>query len=200
MCTVHVHNEEMDKMKIDCSPRFSLLCGAILFGSAILIAGCQHKAYPDVKSAVTDSLKSNDLGKIDVWQDRDKGVITLKGDVAADSDRMQAENLARQAAPSYTIADEIGIRPPDEHDAGAIASKLDDAIEDNFGAAIKSNENLEDQTIHYSAKNGTLIITGSVKTPTQKEEVSNLARHVPNVQQVVNQLDVKPDKHSTPNS
>jgi hypothetical protein len=30
--------------------------------------------------------------------------------------------------------------------------------------------------------------------------VNSLAKHVPNVQQVVNELDVKPDKHSTPNS
>jgi hyperosmotically inducible periplasmic protein len=190
----------MDKMKINCSPRFFLICGAILFGAAMVIAGCQHKAYPDEKGAVTDALKSNNLGSIDVWQDRDKGVMTLKGNVASDSDKAQAENLARQAAPGYTVADEIGVRPSDEHNAGSIASEHDSAIEDKFEAAIKSNQDLEDQTIHYSAKNGTLVITGSVKTPTQKEEVSNLARHVPDVQQVVNQLDVKPDKHSTPNS
>jgi hyperosmotically inducible periplasmic protein len=197
VCAVRVHNEEMDQMKSNYSPG---LCAAILFGGALLTAGCQHKSFPDEKAAVTDSLKNNNLGKIDVWQDRDKGVMTLKGDVASDSDKSQAETLAKQAAPDYSIADEIGVRPPDAHDAGTVASKQDDAIEDNFEAAIKSNQNLDDQTIHFSAKNGTLMITGSVKTPTQKAEVSNLARHVPNVQQVVNELDVKPDKHSTPNS
>jgi hyperosmotically inducible periplasmic protein len=135
-----------------------------------------------------------------VSQDRDKGVMTLKGNVAADTDKQQAENLTKQAAPGYTVADEIGVRPPAAYDAGTVASKQDSAIEDNFEAAVKSNRNLDDQSIHYSAKNGTLVITGSVKTPTQKTEVGNLARHVPNVQQVVNELEVKPDKHSTPNS
>jgi hyperosmotically inducible periplasmic protein len=196
-----VHKEEINKMKMNCSPRLFLLGSAILFGGAFVIAGCQHQQqFPDAKGAVTDSLKANNLGKVDVSQDRSKGVMTLTGNVDSDSDKQQAENLAKQVAPTYAIADEIGVRPPDAHDAGTVASKQDSAIEDNFEAAIKQNENLDDQTIHYSAKNGTLVITGSVKTPSQKAEVGNLARHVPNVQQVVNELDVNPDKHSTPNS
>jgi hyperosmotically inducible periplasmic protein len=190
----------MNQMKTNSSPRYFLLCGGILFGCAMMIAGCQHKAFPDDKGAVTDALKKNNLDKVDVSQDRDKGTMTLTGNLASDSDKQQAENLVKQAAPEYIVADEIGVRPPEAHDAGAIASKLDSAIEDNFEAAIKSNQNLDDQTIHYSAKNGTLVITGNVKTPNQKAEVSNLAKHVPNVQEVVNELEVNPKKHSTPNS
>lgn len=186
-------------MEINCSPRFSLLAGSILLGGAMAIAGC-HQSYPDAKGAVNDSLKANNLGAVDVSQDRDKGVMTLKGNVASSSDKQQAETLTKQAAPTYTIADEIGVRPPDEQNAGAVASKEDSAIEDNFKAAIKAHQNLDDQSIHGSAKNGTLVITGSVKTPSQKTEVSSLAKRVPDVQQVVNELEVKPDKHSTPNS
>jgi hyperosmotically inducible periplasmic protein len=181
------------------STRCFMLSGSILLASAMVIAGC-HQSHPDEKSAVTDSLKSNNLGSIDVSQDRDKGVMTLKGDVASDHDKQNAENLAKQAAPDYMIADEIGVRPPDASNAGAVASKQDSAIEDNFEASIKAHRNLDDQSIHASSKNGTLVITGSVKTPTQKKEVGSLAKQVPDVQQVVNELEVKPDKHSTPNS
>jgi hyperosmotically inducible protein len=39
-----------------------------------------------------------------------------------------------------------------------------------------------------------------VKTTAQKHEAEKLAKRVPNVQQVVNELEVKPDKHSTSNS
>jgi hyperosmotically inducible protein len=188
------HNEEMNTMKM----KFNLLLGgALLFGS--MIAGCHH-SYPDAKGAVNDSLKAHNLGKVDVSQDRDKGVMTLKGDVASESDKQQAEDLSKQAAPGYTIANEIGVRPPDANNAGAVASKLDSAIEDNFKAEIKAHRNLDDQSIHASSKNGTIVITGSVKTSAQKAEVNTLAKHVPNVQQVVNELEVKPGKHSTPNS
>jgi hyperosmotically inducible protein len=81
-----------------------------------------------------------------------------------------------------------------------VASNLDSAIEDNFKASIKAHKNLDDQSIRGSAKNGTLVLEGSVKTTAQKHEAEKLAKRVPNVQQVVNELEVKPDKHSTSNS
>lgn len=186
-------------MKLDRSPRPFLLGAAILMGGAMVIAGC-NKTHPDEKSAVTNSLNSNNLSAVSVSQDQDKGVMTLGGNVDNADAKSQAESLAKQAAPDYTIANEIGVRPPQVANAGAVASNLDSAIEDNFKAAIKAHENLNDQSIHASAKNGTLVIKGSVKTAAQKKEVGTLAKQVPNVQQVVNELEVKPDKHSTPSS
>ena len=186
-------------MKLDRSPRPFLLGAAILMGGAMVIAGC-NKTHPDEKSAVTNSLNGNNLSAVSVSQDQDKGVMTLSGNVDNADAKSQAESLAKQAAPDYTIANEIGVRPPEVANAGAVASNLDSAIEDNFKAAIKAHENLNDQSIHASAKNGTLVIKGSVKTAAQKKEVGTLARQVPNVQQVVNELEVKPGKHSTPNS
>jgi hyperosmotically inducible protein len=41
------------------------------------------------------------------------------------------------------------------------------------------------------------VLSGSVKTSAQKHEVEKLAKGVPNVQQVVNELEVDPKKHST---
>lgn len=100
-------------------PRALLLAGVVLACGTMVIAGCKSKSQPDEKAAVTDSLKSNNLGSVDVSQDRDKGVMTLKGDVASDDAKRQAKTLAKQAAPDYTIADEIGVRPPQADNAGA---------------------------------------------------------------------------------
>ena len=171
-----------------------------ILGTAFMVAGCQHASHPDEKSAVTNSLNSNNLSAVSVSQDRDKGVMTLSGDVASQDLKDHAENLAKQAAPDYAVADEIGVRPPQEANAGAVASDVDSAIEDNFKAEIKAHSALDDQSIHCSAKNGTIVLKGSVKTTAQKKEAENLAKHVPNVQQVVNELEVKPSKHSTTNS
>ncbi len=127
--------------------------------------------------------------------------MTLAGNVGSDDQKTQAENLAKQAAPDYTIADEIGVRPLGaESQAKAVASNLDSAIEDNFKAFLKGNRNLDDQSIHASAKNGTLVLKGTVKTAKQRKEAEALAKKVPNVQQVVNEIEVKPSKHSTANS
>jgi hyperosmotically inducible protein len=187
-------------MKLDYSRRPLLLGAAMLMGGAMVISGCQDKNHPDEKANVTNMLNGDNLGSIDVSQDREKGVMTLKGNVASDDAKQQAESLTKQAAPDYMVANEIGVRPPEAANAGSVASNLDSAIEDNFKAAIKAHQNLEDQSIHASAKNGTLVINGSVKTSAQKTEVSTLAKKVPNVEQVVNELEVKPGKHSTPSS
>jgi hyperosmotically inducible protein len=173
----------------------------MVMAGSLAVAGCHNQpAHPDEKSAVTTSLGSNGLAEVSVSQDRDKGVMTLTGDLGSDDQKAQAENLTRQAAPDYTIADEIGVRPPGQDHAGAIASDLDSAIEDNFKATIKAHDNLDDQSIHYKAKNGTLVLNGSVKTSEQKKEAEDLAHQVPNVQQVVNEIKVDPKKHSTANS
>jgi hyperosmotically inducible protein len=87
-----------------------------------------------------------------------------------------------------------------ESQAKAVDSNLDSAIEDNFKASLKANKHLDDQSIDYSAKNGTLMLKGSVKTAAQKREAEALAKQVPNVQQVVNEIEVKPGKHSTTQS
>ena len=187
-------------MKLSSPTRSFQFAAAVLFAATILSSGCQGNNHADEKSAVVSSLQNNNLGSIDVSQDRDKGVMTLKGNVADAGAKQQAESLTRQAAPDYIVADEIGVRPPDASNPGSVASNLDSAIEDNFKAAIKAHGNLDDQSIHGSAKNGTLLIKGSVKTAAQKNEAGTLAKKVPHVNEVVNELEVKPGKHSTPNS
>lgn len=176
---------------------------AVLLAGALVVAGCHSTpAHPDEKQAVNNSLKTNgQLGDVSVSQDQDKGVITLTGNVASDDLKTQAEAAAKQAAPDYTIADEIGVRPPGaESQAKAVSSNLDSAIEDNFKASIKADAGLDDQSIRYTAKNGTLVLKGTVKTADQKAKAGKLAKAVPNVQQVVNEIEVKPGKHSTPSS
>src|SRR6516165_6178964 len=124
-----------------------LLVGpAAVLACAMAIGGCHSPVHPDEKSAVTDSLKNNSLGDVSVAQNRENGVMTLSGNVDSQEAKNRAESLAKQAAPDYTVADEIGVRPPQVANAGAVASDLDSAIEDNFKASIKSHTNLDDQS------------------------------------------------------
>jgi len=176
-----------------------LVAPTVILSGALFIGGCNNH-YPDEKAAVDQALTSSDFGTVGVSQDRDKGVMTLRGNVGLPGDKERAEKIAQRAAPDYTIANEIGVRPATVPGAAGADAKLDSAIEDNFKAMMKAHENLNDQSISGSAKNGTLVIKGSVKTTQQKAEVESLAKQVPNVEQVVNELKVKPDKHSTPSS
>lgn len=188
----------MTKNVVSGSMVWKAIATASLAG-VLMIGGCNsNPKYADSKDAVNNSLTQNNLGAIHVAQDRDKGVITLTGTVPTDAQKTQAESVAKTAAPTYTIADEIAVVPPENAGATKAAnSDTDDAIEDSFKAKLKQHHNLDDQSISVKSKNGAVVLTGSVKTAAQKREAEKLAKGIPNVQQVVNELEVKRGKHST---
>jgi hyperosmotically inducible protein len=159
--------------------------------TVLMLLGC-NQTHPDEKDAVNNALTANNLGVVSVSQDRDKGVMTLTGDVETADKKQQAETIAKQAAPDYTILNQVGVRPIGmESQAKSVDSDLDSGIEDNFKAAIKAHKRLDEQSISCSAKNGTLTLTGSVNTASEKKEAGQLAKKVPNVKELVNEIEVK---------
>lgn len=61
---------------------------------------------------IRKSLDQANLKDVSVSQDRDKGVVTLTGTTASDSDKVQAESIANSIAGSQVVANEIAVRPP----------------------------------------------------------------------------------------
>ena len=161
-----------------------LLCVAI---------GCtSNKANtPDVKDQVSKALDNAGYKDIKVDVNNDKQLVTLTGDVKTQEDKEKAEQLAKSTAAGFVVSNEIGVRPEGaESAAKKIDSNVDEAIEKDFKAVIIANR-LDKQHIRFDAKNGVLTLKGDVDTPRQREQVEKLAASVPNVQQVVNELDVK---------
>jgi len=162
----------------------------LVLSIALTLAGCSQ-AHPDEKDAVNNALTANQLGVVSVSQDRDKGVMTLTGDVETTDKKQQAESVAKQAAPDYTIANEIGVRPiGNESQAKAVDSSLDDGIEANFKAQLKAHKKLDAQSISYKAKNGSLVLSGKVHTAAEKKEAGDLAKNIPNVKELVNEIQI----------
>jgi hyperosmotically inducible protein len=155
--------------------------------------GCtSNKAStPDVKDQVSKALDNAGYKDLKVAVNNDKQLVTLTGDVKTQEDKTRAEELAKNAAAGYVISDELGVRPEGaESAAKKIDSNVDDAIEKDFKAVIIANR-MEKQHIRFDAKNGVLTLKGDVDNARQREQVEKLASSVPNVQQVVNELDVK---------
>lgn len=167
---------------------------AALFAGTLGLAGCLNR-HPDDKMAVYTALNQHDLSGIDVFQDRRSGEITLRGIVASPDRKASAETLALQAAPGYAIKNQIQVQSAGLEDLEKSAQKsatLDSAIEDKFKASIKTSKKLENRSIQYSAENGTLYLKGTVNSEREKREAEELAKKVPQVQHVVNDLAVKP--------
>src|ERR1700722_532660 len=107
------------------------------------LAGCSSTPTksPDVSDSIRKSLDQSGFKDVSVSQDRDKGIVTLGGQVASDGDKSQAESLAKSYAGSQVVADQIAVIPPGaEKEAKAVNSDLDDGIKKNLDAALIENK------------------------------------------------------------
>jgi hyperosmotically inducible protein len=160
--------------------------------AAALACSSQHRA-PDVSSNVRNALNQAGFNDVSVSQDRDKGVVTLTGKVSTDDDRAKAESITRSIAGNEVVSNEIGVRPEgDEHTASKVDSNIDSGIDKNLTAMLLQHKLKRD--ISYDVKNGVVTLKGNVPSPSQRSSAEQLAQQVPNVKQVVNELEVKNQK------
>lgn len=145
---------------------------------------------PDVKTDIEKALSQAGLNDVRVAQDRDKGVITLSGDVPTDADKQKADYVTKSVSGSAVVSNQIGVRPVGfENQAKSVDSNLDAAIGKNFEASLISRQ--FDKDVKYDVNNGVLTLKGDVNSQNKRHDLEKLAASIPNVQQVVNQLQVK---------
>jgi len=84
------------------------------------------------------------------------------------------------------------IPPGVEREAKAVNSDLDQGIEKNLDAALIRHGMNKD--VRYDVKNGVVTLTGTVVSQLRREQAQKVAASVPNVQQVINELEVRNQK------
>ena len=147
----------------------------------------------DVTDSIRASLDQAGFKDVSAKQDRDKGVVTLGGHVAADADKAQAETIAKAIAGAQVVSNQIAVIPPGiESDAKSVNTDLDKGIESNLDAALIKN-NLHDN-VKYAVKNHVVTLTGDVDSEAKRTQAERVAAGVLNVQQVVNEMQVKGQK------
>ena len=173
-------------------PVHILLCAIFVLGG---LSGCSTTPTksPDVTGPVRQSLDGAGLKDVSVSQDRDKGVVTLKGHVASDAEKAQAESIASSQAAGQVVANEIAVIPQGAAtQAKNINSDVDKGIRDNLDAALIQNG--LNKSVKYDVKNGVITLTGQVNSEELRSQVAQIAAGVPYQQQVVNELQVKDQK------
>jgi hypothetical protein len=84
---------------------FVLLCCSFL-------SGCTERVpFPESVANVTTILSRHHLRWVSVTEDKRQGILTLSGKVASAEQKLKAEFLARTAAPSYVVADNLTVDP-----------------------------------------------------------------------------------------
>jgi len=170
--------------------------GAVVFAVVTTgaMVGCSSSSKaPDVSASIRTALDQAGLKDVSESQDRDKGVVTLSGHVPGDGDKTQAETIAKSLAAGEVVSNQIAVLPPgNEGDAKKIDSDLDKGIESNLDAAPVRDGFQHD--VKYDVKNGVVTLTGNVDSESKRAQAARVAGSVPNVQQTVNELQVKDQK------
>jgi hyperosmotically inducible periplasmic protein len=167
--------------------RFRIIgAGALL--TAGLLAGCSNRPEaPPVADNIRTSLKQAGIKDVSVSQDRNKGVVTLTGNVSTQDVKTHAQQIAQSVASSQVVANEVAVVPPNDRGAAKdYYSDIDKAIDKNLDAALISGGYRSG--IHHSEKNGVITLTGNVDNENQRQQVQTIAQNVPNTQQVINEL------------
>lgn len=175
----------------------SLLAAVVV---AATLAGCSGTSTktPDVSDNIRTSLDKAGYKDVSVNQDRDKGVVTLGGHVAADADKSQAQSIATSIAGTEVVSNQIAVIPPGhESDARNMNSDLDKGVASNLDAAL-INAKLHD-SVKYAVRNHVVTLTGDVESQSTRDQAQLVASAIPNVQQVVNELQVKSQKATSSN-
>ena len=163
-----------------------------------ILTGCSQTSTksPDVSDNIRKSLDQAGLKSVSVSQDRDKGVVTLSGKVTSENDKSQAESLAKSLAGGQVVADQIAVIPVGiENAAKTVNADLDEGIEKNLDAALIQN-NMHDD-VKYEVKSAVVTLSGEVNSQAKRDQAERVAAGVPNVKQVVNDLQVKNQKASS---
>jgi hyperosmotically inducible protein len=175
----------------------SILPALVLLG---ILAGCSRTATEsaDVTENIRKSLDQANLKEVSVSQDRDNGVVTLGGHVAADSEKTQAETIAKRIAAGQVVADQIVVLTKGlESESKAVNADLDKGIGYNLDAALILQQ--LQKTVKYDVKAGVVTLKGEVTSEAIRTDTAAAAASVPNVKQVVNELQVKNQKASSSN-
>ena len=176
--------------------RLSVVMVALL--AVGILAGCSQTATksPDVSDSIRKSLDQAGFKDVTVSQDRDKGIVTLSGKVSSENEKLQAESLAKSLAGAQVVANQIAVIPVGlEKDAKTVNTDLDQGIEKNMDAALIQIKMHDD--VKYKVKSGVVTLTGEVNSQNRRDQAGQVATTVPNVKQVVNDLQVKHQKASS---
>jgi osmotically-inducible protein OsmY len=175
------------------------LCSSVLALVIMgILAGCSQtpEKSPSVADAIRKSLDQAGLKDVSVTQDRDKGVVTLGGHVPTPDAQGQAESIAKGLAGGQVVADQIAVLPANASgDTKTVYADLDKGIQNNLDAALLLNK--IPGTIRHTAKNGVVTLTGTVNSESARAQAQQVASSVPNVQQVVNELQIENQKASS---
>jgi osmotically-inducible protein OsmY len=162
-----------------------------LLAAGPLVTGCADRTdTPDYQEQVTDSLKTAKIENIRADWKKDEQALHLTGEAESTADKARAEELAKQVVgTSGRVVNEVKVE-------GTNAEAADDRIEDQLDRMFKEDGewDMDGLDLNFDAKAGVVTITGQSPSEAIKLRITERVRKVNGVTDVVNNLEVRPDR------
>jgi osmotically-inducible protein OsmY len=117
------------------------------------------------------------------------GVVTLNGEVADESERAQALLLARAVEGVTRVEDNLTV-VSSAAPTPVTTPDTDDALRARVQSQLSSDSQFTAAPIEVSAKNGVVLLQGTVSTAAAKQRALTLARGTDGVTQVIDRVQV----------
>lgn len=130
----------------------------------------------------------------------DGGVVTLNGEVGDETERAEALLLARTTEGVKRVEDSLTVTagqpsaatstaaPPTAAAPTAAASAGDETLTARIKSQLSSDTQIKGARLDVSAKNGVVLLQGTVTTKAAKQRALTLARRTDGVTQVVDRI------------
>ncbi len=153
------------------------------------LVGCSSTKKSDITVKIHDSLAKAGLNNVTVAEDPEQGVLSLGGKVKREGQKGQAEEIAKAWVPKEVIANQIQVVTAggDSASPATLSSEIDRTIQNNLDTAL-GQANLAE--VHHSTSEGVVTLLGDLNSPSQRADAERIAASVPNVQRVVNEINV----------
>jgi osmotically-inducible protein OsmY len=162
------------------------------FAATVMIATAAcGPGTPDYEKTADNALETAALDEVDANYDNDAKTVHLTGTVNSEEERQRAADVVQKAVGTGAqVANEVTVANKDEE----IAGDLDGGIEKRLNELVDNEADLKDDNVDFDVNNGVVTISGSVSSAAERDHVGDIARSQPGVKDVVNSLEVNPNR------
>jgi osmotically-inducible protein OsmY len=145
------------------------------------------KSDIQIQKDVVEELKWHpELKRSDIGVCCKDGVVTLSGQVATYSQKMNAEKAAKKVFGVKAVAEEIHVG------VSAIDKKTDAEIADAVLNALKRNSAVQDEKIKIVVEDSYITLEGEADSEYQRSQAKKSLEFLPGIKGVFNMITIKP--------